>query len=202
VPDVVVIDSGGANIASLLYAMQRLGARAELSVDPARIRAASHVLLPGVGAAHDTMQRLDASGLSQLIPTLTQPLLGICLGMQLLFDSSAEAAGANKATRGLGIVPGHVERLSASPEQPVPHMGWNQMEPLHDDPLFAGIAAGTYFYFVHSYAAPVTANTLATCDYGGPFTAAVRRDNFRGVQFHPERSAAAGARLLANFIAL
>jgi imidazole glycerol-phosphate synthase subunit HisH len=202
VTDVAVIDSGGANIASLLYALQRLGASAELTKDAARIRAASHVLLPGVGAAHDTMQRLNDSGLTTLIPMLTQPLLGICLGMQLLYSSSAEAASGTAATPGLAIVPGSVERMRASPQQPVPHMGWNQAELLTDDPLFAGIASGTYFYFVHSYAAPVSGDTLATCDYGGQFTAAVRRGNFRGVQFHPERSAVAGSRLLANFIAL
>jgi glutamine amidotransferase len=201
-PEVAVIDSGGANIASLLFALQRLGARAELTVDPARIRAATHVLLPGVGAAHDTMQRLNGNGLAQLIPSLTQPVLGICLGMQLLYTSSAEAAAGHDATPGLGIVPGRVERMPASTELPVPHMGWNQAEPLRDDPLFAGIASGTHFYFVHSYAAPLGADTLAACDYGGRFTAAVRHGNFRGVQFHPERSAGAGARLLANFIAL
>lgn len=200
--DVVVIDSGGANIASLLYALQRLGARAELTADPARIRSASHVLLPGVGAAHDTMQRLDGNGLAAIIPGLSQPVLGICLGMQLLYASSAEAASGQEMTRGLGIVEGQVQKLPASPEQPVPHMGWNQAEPLREDPLFDGIGSGAYFYFVHSYAAPVGTATLATCTYGAPFTAAVRRGNFRGVQFHPERSAAAGARLLANFIAL
>jgi imidazole glycerol-phosphate synthase subunit HisH len=202
VPEIAVIDSGGANIASLLFALQRLGARAELTVDPARIRAATHVLLPGVGAAHDTMQRLNGNGLATLIPTLTQPLLGICLGMQLLYASSAEAAAGQTATPGLGIVPGHVARLIASPELPVPHMGWNQADALGDDPLFQGIEPGSYFYFVHSYAAPVTQDTLATCEYGGRFTAAVRHGNFRGVQFHPERSASAGARLLANFISL
>ncbi len=154
--DVVVIDSGGANIASLLFALQRLGARAEVSVDPARIRAASHVLLPGVGAAHDTMQRLNGSGLAAVIPTLTQPLLGICLGMQLLYSASAEAASGSTETAGLGIVPGRVERFRASPDLPVPHMGWNQFEPLVDDPLFDGIPSGAYFYFVHSYAAPVS----------------------------------------------
>jgi glutamine amidotransferase len=200
--DVVVIDSGGANIASLLFALQRLGARAELTVDPARIRAATHVLLPGVGAAHDTMQRLNGNGLASLIPTLKQPLLGICLGMQLLYTASAEAAAGQTATPGLGIVAGRVERMRASPEQPVPHMGWNQAEALGNDPLFEGIAHDAYFYFVHSYAAPVSADTLATCDYGHRFTAAVRHGNFRGVQFHPERSAGAGARLLANFIGL
>ena len=200
--DVAVIDSGGANIASLLFALQRLGARAQLTVDPDRIRAATHVLLPGVGAAHDTMQRLHSRALTEFIPTLQQPVLGICLGMQLLYTASAEAAAGQTETRGLGIVTGHVARLCASPELPVPHMGWNQTVRLGDDPLFKDIARDAYFYFVHSYAAPVTADTLATCDYGDRFTAAVRHRNFRGVQFHPERSAGAGARLLANFIAL
>jgi len=201
-PDIAVIDSGGANIASLLYALQRLGARGELTVDPDRIRSATHVLLPGVGAAHDTMQRLNGNGLAKLVPTLTQPVLGICLGMQLLYTASAEAAAGEMQTPGLGIVAGRVERLLASPAQPVPHMGWNQSPPLREDPLFEGIAPNAYFYFVHSFAAPVTPDTLATCEYGGRFTAAVRHGNFRGVQFHPERSAGAGARLLANFIAL
>ncbi len=200
--DVVVIDSGGANLASLVYALRRLGAAATVTTDADRIRGASHVLLPGVGAAHDTMARLRASGLDALIPTLKQPVLGICLGMQLLFDASEEAAAGESATAALGIVPGRVRRMAASPAQPVPHMGWNQLERLHEDPLFDGIARDAYVYFVHSYAAPVTADTLATSDYGGRFTAAVRRGNFRGVQFHPERSAAVGARLLANFIAL
>jgi len=202
VADVAVIDSGGANIASLLFALQRLGARAELTVDPVRIRRATHVLLPGVGAAHDTMQRLNSNGLATLIPTLQQPLLGICLGMQLLYSASAEAQAGQTATRALDIVSGRVARLTASPDMPVPHMGWNQAETLRNDPLFEGIARDAYFYFVHSYAAPVTADTLAACEYGGRFTAAVRHGNFRGVQFHPERSAGAGARLLANFIAL
>lgn len=198
--DVVVIDSGGANLASLLFALQRLGTAAEVTTDAARIRSASHVLLPGVGAAGNAMDRLAAHGLDTVIPTLTQPLLGICLGMQLLFESSAE--GGAGPTTCLGVVPGHVARLPASPEHPVPHMGWNQLDPVREDPLFAGISRGDYMYFVHSFAAPVAAATLVTADYGGPFSAAVRHGNFRGVQFHPERSAATGARLLANFIAL
>jgi len=200
--DVVVIDSGGANLASLLFALERLGVKAQVSTDAARIRGASHVLLPGVGAAHDAMERLRVTGLDTVIPTLTQPLLGICLGMQLLFDASDEALSGTRETTTLGVVPGKVMRLPAAPELPVPHMGWNQLEPLREDPLFEGIAAGDYVYFVHSYAAPVTADTLATCEYGSSFTAAVRRGNFRGVQFHPERSAAVGARLLANFVGL
>jgi glutamine amidotransferase len=200
--DVVVIDSGGANLASLLFALERLGAKASVSTDAGRIRAATHVLLPGVGAAPDAMARLRDHGLDRLIPVLTQPLLGISLGMQLLFDASAESTGGTRETAGLGIVPGKVVRLQAAPERPVPHMGWNQLRLLRSDPLFAGIATGDYLYFVHSFAASVTADTLAACEYGGDFSAAVQRGNFRGVQFHPERSATVGARLLANFIAL
>jgi glutamine amidotransferase len=200
--DVVVIDSGGANIASLLYALRRLGSEAEVSNDAARIRAASHVLLPGVGAAPDAMARLRSAGVDALLPTLTQPVLGICLGMQLLFEASEEAAGGARETPCLGVVPGRVGRMTVAPGLPVPHMGWNQLEPLQDDPLFNGITRGEYVYFVHSFAAPVSDYTLAACDYGSRFTAAVRRNNFRGVQFHPERSAAVGAKLLGNFLAI
>lgn len=200
--DVVVIDSGGANLASLLYALQRLGSKATVSNDAARISAASHVLLPGVGAANDAMTRLRAAGVDSLLPTLTQPVLGICLGMQMLFEASEEAAAGATETRCLGVVPGRVRRMQAAPGLPVPHMGWNQLEPLQDDPLFDGIARGDYVYFVHSYAAPVGEYTLAAADYGGRFTAAVKRNNFRGVQFHPERSAAVGARLLGNFLSI
>jgi imidazole glycerol-phosphate synthase subunit HisH len=199
--DVVIIDSGGANLASLGFALTRLGARAEVSTDASRIRRASHVLLPGVGAAHDTMARLRQHGLDQLIPTLRQPVLGICLGMQLLFESSAEASPGSSHTTTLGVIPGRVARMLGSPARPVPHMGWNQLDPLRADPLLAGIDAGAYVYFVHSYAAPVTTDTLATSDYEERFCAVVRRGNFRGVQFHPERSAGVGARLIANFIA-
>ena len=199
---IVIIDSGGANLASLQFALKRLGAEAPVTADPARIRAASHVLLPGVGAAQDTMRRLDEQGLTSVIPALTRPVLGICLGMQLLFEQSAEAATVGGSTKALGIVPGRVERMSGSAQLPVPHMGWNQLELLREDPLFAGIQPGEYVYFVHSYAAPIGADTLAASDYGGRFTAAVKRGNFRGVQFHPERSAGVGARVLANFLAL
>ena len=199
--DVVVIDSGGANLASLQFALQRLGAQSTVSADAERIRQATHVLLPGVGAADNTMQRLRAQKLDTLIPTLTQPLLGICLGMQLLYTESAETAAGGTGTRTLGIIPGRVEKLLATPQQPVPHMGWNQLEPVRADPLFEGIHGGEHVYFVHSYAAPLSENTLAASEYGARFTAAVRRGNFCGVQFHPERSAATGARLLANFLA-
>lgn len=200
--DVVVIDSGGANLASLGYALARLGVDSTVSTDPARIRRASHVLLPGVGAAHDAMARLTASGLTEVIPQLTQPLLGICLGMQLLYQASAESPAHRNATPGLGVIDGKVERLAGAPDRPVPHMGWNQLEPLRPDPLMDGILPADYVYFVHSFAAPVTDDTVALTGYGQQFASVVRRGNFRGVQFHPERSATVGARLLANFLAI
>ena len=201
-PDVVVIDSGGANLASLRYALERLGVAAEISARPERIAAASHVLLPGVGSAHDAMQRLTDSGVAAMLPSVTAPLLGICLGMQLLFESSDEAAPDAGPTPCLGLLPGRVQRLTPAPDRPVPHMGWNQLQILSADPLLTGIAPDDYVYFVHSYAAPASPATLAVTDYGAAVPAVVRRANFRGVQFHPERSASVGARVLANFLEL
>ena len=195
--EVVIIDSGGANLASLQFALQRLGAQAVVSADPAIVAAAPRVLLPGVGSAGDAMRRLRAAGLDRLLTTLRLPLLGICLGMQLLFERSAEGD-----TQGLGILPGEVGRLVAAPGRPVPHMGWNTLEAARPDPLLQDIAAGEHFYFVHSFAARPSDTTLATTDYGGALVAIAGRDNFRGVQFHPERSGPAGARLLANFLRL
>lgn len=195
--DVAIIDSGGANLASLQYALDRLGARSQVSSDPAVIACAPRVLLPGVGAAADAMARLQASGLDRLIPRLQAPLLGICLGMQLLFEHSAEGD-----TRCLGVLPGRIGRLAPAPGLPVPHMGWNTLELTRSDALFSGIASGERVYFVHSYAADIDAATIAAVHYGRRLAAAVQRGNFRGVQFHPERSAAVGARLLRNFLAL
>lgn len=200
--DVAVIDSGGANLASLRHALQRLGARAEVTSDFARLQSASHVLLPGVGAAFDAMVRLRATGLADRIPALRQPVLGICLGMQLLFETSAESPQSGPATHCLGILPGHVSRLVADVDHPVPHMGWNRLKVLQSDPLFAGVSADDYLYFVHSYVAPVSDAVIAEAEYGRAIPAAVRCGNFRGVQFHPERSAKAGARLLDNFLAI
>ena len=195
--DAVIIDSGGANLASLQFAFERLGARIHVTTDAQEIMAAARVILPGVGAAADAMQRLRNSGVAALLPRLTQPVLGICLGMQLLFDHSEEGA-----TDCLGILPETVRRLRPAPGLPVPHMGWNQLASLRDDPILDGITPNEYVYFVHSYAAPVSAITLATADYGIPVSAVVRKENFWGAQFHPERSAETGARLLANFLRL
>ena len=195
--DAVIIDSGGANLASLRYALDRLGARSAVSCDPALIAAAPRVLLPGVGAAADAMARLRSHGLDRLIPQLRAPVLGICLGMQLLFEHSAEGA-----TSCLGVIAGSVERLRAAPGLPVPHMGWNTLELQREDALLDGLRNSDRFYFVHSFAAPINGCLLASVHYGEARSAVVRQHNFFGVQFHPERSSAAGARILRNFLEL
>jgi glutamine amidotransferase len=194
---IAIVDNGGANVASLRYALERLGVSAELTGNAEQLRRASHVILPGVGAAGDAMQRLHEHRLDELLRDLRQPVLGICLGMQLFFEYSDEGA-----TTCLGVLPGQVRRLVGSADRPVPHMGWNQLRRTADSPLLDGIADGEYVYFVHSYAVSPLDCTIAACDYGGEFSAVVSRDNFHGVQFHPERSAAAGARILANFLSL
>ncbi len=194
---IVVIGSTGANLASLDFALRRLGVTAPVTEDPERIRAAAKSILPGVGAAEDAMQRLRQAGLDRLIPELRQPLLGICVGMQLLFERSEE-----DDTACLGIVPGIVRRFPDTPGLPVPEMGWNELEALAPSPLLHGVAEGDYAYFVHSYAAPVSDFTIATSTYGIAFTAAVERNNFFGTQFHPERSARLGSKILENFLAL
>jgi imidazole glycerol-phosphate synthase subunit HisH len=196
-PDVAIIDSGGANLASLQFALERLGARTVVTSDAEVIGAAPRVLLPGVGSALAAMQRLNASQVAAHLPRLTQPVLGICLGMQLLFLKSEEGPA-----QCLGILPQTVRKLTPAPGRPVPHMGWNRLHIVREDPLLEGVAEGEYVYFVHSYAAPVSAQTLATCDYGVPIAAVVRKGNFWGTQFHPERSTKAGARILANFLRL
>ncbi|HWM64988.1 MAG TPA: imidazole glycerol phosphate synthase subunit HisH [Steroidobacteraceae bacterium] len=195
--DAVIIDSGGANLASLQFAFERLGAKTHVTADAAEIRSAPRVILPGVGSAADAMARLRNNRVADLLPSLTQPVLGICLGMQLLFARSEEGE-----TECLGILPDSVRRLQPKDGRPVPHMGWNQLAPLREDPLLDGIAVNDYVYFVHSFAAPVSDMTLASADYGTTLSAIVRRGNFWGTQFHPERSAHVGARVLANFLKL
>jgi len=192
-----IIDSGGANIASLQFAVERLGLPSDLTTDPAVLEDASHIILPGVGAAADCMARLRNAGIVDTIRKLRQPVLGICVGMQLLFESSEEG---NVSC--LGLLPGRVRRFETRPDLPVPHMGWNQLEFKETSPLLQDIAQGDYVYFVHSYAAPVSELTLATASYGEPFTAIVQRENVYGVQFHPERSARVGAQLIQNFLRL
>jgi imidazole glycerol-phosphate synthase subunit HisH len=192
-----IIDSGGANIASLRFAVDRLGVESTVTTDPRTVQEATHVILPGVGAAADCMARLSSAGLVDTIRGLRQPMLGICVGMQLLFESSEEGDVSC-----LGLLPGRVRRFTERENLPVPHMGWNQLEIKHTTPLLADIAEGDHVYFVHSYAAPVNEMTLATSTYGQSFAAVVQRGNVYGAQFHPERSARVGSLLLRNFLRL
>lgn len=193
----VLVDAGGSNIGSVQAAFARLGVAAPLSSDPARIRAAARVVLPGVGAAAHAMQRLRDNGLDRLVPQLAQPVLGICVGMQVLYAGSDEGD-----TQGLGVFAGRLARIAPAPGIRVPHMGWNRLLARRESPLLAGFGADDHAYFVHSYAAPVCERTIAAFEHGAHYCAVVSRGNFHGAQFHPERSAAPGARLLANFLAL
>lgn len=194
---VAIIDGGGANISSLEFALRRLGAECKLTQDAATIRAASHVILPGVGAAAAAMSRLEKHDLSGVVAQLEQPVLGICLGMQLLGAGSEEDAATC-----LGIYPDRAVKLAASPETPVPNMGWCRIERTSDSPLLDGIDDGSWFYFVHSYALPVNERTLATASHRDRFSAVMAHGNYYAAQFHPERSSSAGARLLHNFLAM
>lgn len=195
--DVAIIDSGGANIASLVCALDRLGARSIVGTDATAIQSASHVILPGVGAAADAMARLRGRGLENLISQLSQPVLGICLGMQLLADRSDE-----DNTECLGIIPGVARKLTGCSTLPVPNMGWCPVACLDNHPLLEGIESGSHFYFVHSYALPVSNDTIATAKHDAAFAAIACRNNFFATQFHPERSSESGARLLGNFLKL
>ena len=199
--NIVIIDTGCANLSSVRMAIERLGVSVQVSKEAEVIRGADKLILPGVGTAKAAMHNLNERGLVDLIREAKQPLLGFCLGMQMLAEASEEHMGGEQDIACLGIVPGKVKLMQVGALR-LPHMGWNQIEHDGSHPLFAGIPSGSYFYFVHSYALEVTAATLARCDYGGPFTAVVGKDNFFGAQFHPERSGKAGARLIQNFIAL
>lgn len=193
---IAIVDTGGANIASVVNALRRLERPAELTSDPEKIRKASHVILPGVGAARDAMNRVEAGELVECLRGLKQPTLGICLGMQLLFESSEE--GDAKC---LGILPGRVRKIETEAALPVPHMGWNSVEATAC-PLYAGLPPSSYFYFVHSFVAPEGEWVTGRFAYGKDFTASVGQGNFFGVQFHPERSSLAGHQLLRNFLCL
>ncbi|WP_108471418.1 imidazole glycerol phosphate synthase subunit HisH [Rhodanobacter thiooxydans] len=195
--NVVLVDAGGTNIGSVRYALQRLGVDAALTSDAAAIRAADKVILPGVGAAGPGMARLRELGLVDVLRSLEQPVLGVCLGMQLLCAHSEEGG-----TECLGLIPAPVRRFTEAPGLRVPHMGWNRLSVRRPHPLLAGLGDDDQAYFVHSYAVPVGDWTLATADYGGAFSAVIAHGNFHGMQFHPERSAAVGARLLKNFLEL
>ncbi|MDY6924731.1 MAG: imidazole glycerol phosphate synthase subunit HisH [Pseudomonadota bacterium] len=195
---VTVLSYGAGNVASVQFALERLGATVRLTADPAEVAEAERLILPGVGAAAYAMGRLAELDLVEPIRAFPRPLLGVCLGQQLLFDASDEGGGAPL----LGLIPGRVGRIAPAPERPVPHMGWARLSIVRPDPLLEGIDEGAWAYFVHSYVCPDGATTLARADYGGPVPAVVRNGLRWGCQFHPERSAAAGARILRNFLEL
>lgn len=190
-----LIDAGGANLGSVRYALERLGVAVQMVRGPGQLAGVQRVILPGVGAAAEGMRRLHAQGLVQPLRELQVPLMGICLGMQLLFEHSEEGE-----VECLGLLPGIVRRLHPAVGVRVPHMGWNKLLALRESPLLDGVPIGSSAYFVHSYAAPVTSDTVAACHHGGLFTAVVQRGRLCGAQFHPERSAGPGARILRNFI--
>lgn len=197
-----IIDSGGANISSVMHALRRLGIEPVFTRDAGVIRSARRVILPGVGAAGTAMAHLREMGLVECIRGLQQPVLGICLGMQLLFERSTESQDGDAGVVCLGILPGILDKLAPAKGIRVPHMGWNTTTATRDSDLLRGLPEHPWFYFVHSYRAPLGADTLATCTHGETFTAMVQKDNFYGAQFHPERSASHGARLLQNFMEL
>lgn len=196
---IVIVNTGCANIASVKFAVERLGVSVAVSDDASVIQTADKVFLPGVGHANAAMQSIQQKQLVEVVRSLEQPTLGICLGMQLMVSESEEGIGGN--TPCLDLIPGIVKQMQANGLR-FPHMGWNKVSAVGDAPLFKGIDDGTYFYFVHSFSVAEYQHTMAVCEYGDRFSAAITKDNYFGVQFHPERSSDAGAQLLKNFIEL
>ncbi|MBV5257946.1 imidazole glycerol phosphate synthase subunit HisH [Synechococcus moorigangaii CMS01] len=196
-----LIDTSTANIASVRYALNRLGVEPVLAATPGEAAGAKKLILPGVGAAGPAMRALERSGWADALRNDTRPLLGVCLGMQLLFGESDEDSGTGNPVCLLGLIPGRVERLAPSDAGPWPHMGWNTLSfSPGSDPLLTGIEEGAHVYFVHGFYVPEGASTLATTSYGARISAMVRHGHIAGCQFHPERSGAVGARILSNFI--
>lgn len=191
---IVIINYGAGNIQSIMFAIERLGFKAVLSNNPEEIQSADKVIFPGVGEASSAMTKLKESGLEELIPTLKQPVLGICLGMQLMCNSSEEGN-----TKGLGIF--DVDVIKFTSKVKVPQMGWNQIYDLKSD-LFKGIAENEFMYLVHSFYAPNCTEAIATTNYDVEYASALQKDNFYGTQFHPEKSGAVGERILENFLKL
>lgn len=195
---IVIVDSGGANLMSLILAIERLGKTVELTKDPEKISQASHVILPGVGTAHEVMKRLLNLQLDKLIPNLQQAVLGICVGMQILYQYSQEGN-----TTCLGIFPGEIELMQTKQDVMVPHMGWNQLQIVKSDcALLKDIKDQSYVYFVHSYAERIDKETQASVKHGETYTAVSQYRNFYGTQFHPERSGELGSKILRNFFEL
>ncbi len=194
---IILIDSGGANISSVVFALERLGQKPLLTDDIDQITTAEKIILPGVGSAENSMRILQEKGLIECIKNLQQPLLGICLGMQLLFDRSEEGD-----VDCLGIIPGSVKQIPPKEGFTIPHMGWNSLNKVKDDLLLKNIKDKSYAYFVHSFYVPTTKYTLAVTDYIVSIAAIVNKDNFYGCQFHPEKSGRVGAQILQNFLEL
>ena len=207
----VIVDTGCANLSSVKFAVERLGFEVTITDDVTIIQQAEKVIFPGVGSAKHAMKNIKAKNLVAVLQGLTQPVLGFCLGMQLMTESSTE--GKKSSTEGnsddntsnivpcLNLIPTKVEPLKAQGNR-LPHMGWNTLTQVSNHPVFKGISEGDYFYFVHSFAAPVSEYTIASCEYGSTFSAAIAKDNFIGCQFHPERSSALGSKIIQNFLEL
>ena len=194
---IAIVNTGGANISSVVNAMNRLNIAADLTQDPDKIYQASKVIFPGVGAAKASMDKIKKAELVSVMRELKQPTLGICLGMQLLFERSDEGD-----TDCLGIIPGTVSKIPDTEGLSLPHMGWNRLIFDKPSPLLKGLEEGVYAYFVHSFQGPINAHTVASVEYGVKIPALVQRDNFFGAQFHPEKSAKNGEQILRNFIEL
>ena len=197
---IVIVDTGCANLSSVAFAVAKLGYEAEITDDLTKIKQADKVILPGVGSARHAMENIKAKNLVETLQGLTQPTLGFCLGMQLMTTSSVEGA-TEDTVKCLDLIPTEVKPLEADGLR-LPHMGWNTLTKIAEHPVFSGINEGEYVYFVHSFAAPVSEYTVATCEYGQAFSAAIAKDNFIGCQFHPERSSKLGSKIIANFLAL
>ena len=197
----VIIDTGCATLSSVLFAIRRLGYDAAISDDIDIIKSADKVFLPGVGNAKHAMKNIADKGLIEAIQNLTQPVLGFCLGMQLMCRDSLESSvgETSEVIDCLNLVPTSVEPLEANGNR-LPHMGWNTLTSVIEHPVFKGVNVGDYFYFVHSFAAPISDYTAAACEYGSAFSAAIVKDNFIGCQFHPERSSANGSKIIKNFL--
>jgi len=196
----VIVDTGCANLSSVKFAVERLGFQVIITDDIEIIKRADKVILPGVGSAKHAMKNIHAKGLVATLQNLTQPVLGFCLGMQLMCNSSVESSDG-ETIECLGIIPTDITPLKAEGLR-LPHMGWNTLTSINEHPVFNGIDIGDYFYFVHSFAAPMNDYTVASCQYGDAFSAAIAKDNFIGCQFHPERSSELGSKIIQNFLEL
>ena len=194
----LIVDTGCANLSSVKFAVERLGYQITITDNIEHIKNADKVILPGVGTANHAMQNINDKSLIETLQQLKQPVLGFCLGMQLMTNSSVEANNTD-SVECLGLIPTQVLPLDSQGKR-LPHMGWNTLTSVSDHPIFNGINTGDYFYFVHSFAAPISEHTIAECQYGQSFSAAIAKDNFIGCQFHPERSSTLGSKIIQNFL--